>query len=34
VQAAGTRAKEDILSQNDTLAKAHAFGKELAADNK
>jgi len=34
VQAAGTRAKEDILSQKETLVKAHAFGKELSADNK
>ena len=31
VQAAGTRAKEDILSQIETMARANAFGKELAA---
>jgi multimeric flavodoxin WrbA len=33
VQAAGTRNKEDILSQVDTLTNATALGKQLAADN-
>ena len=30
VQAAGTRGKEDILAQDEILAKAHALGMELA----
>ena len=34
VQAAGTRAKEDILSQDETLARARTLGKELAASAK
>jgi multimeric flavodoxin WrbA len=31
VQAVGTRAKEDILSQEDTLAEAYSFGRELVS---
>ncbi len=30
VQAVGTRAKEDILAQQETLARAYSFGRELA----
>ena len=30
IQATGTRGKEDILAQEDTLTKAHAFGRGLA----
>ena len=30
VQAAGTQAKDDILSQEETLAEAHSFGLKLA----
>jgi multimeric flavodoxin WrbA len=33
VQAAGTRAKDDILSQGETLAKARTLGKELTSQN-
>lgn len=31
IQAAGTRAKEDILSQEETLARAGFFGRDLVA---
>jgi multimeric flavodoxin WrbA len=31
IQATGTRAKEDILAQEDTLARARAFGRDLVA---
>ncbi len=34
VQATGTRTREDILSQDQTLATAFAFGQGLAAENK
>lgn len=30
IQATGTRAKDDILTQEDTLSKARSFGKNLA----
>ena len=30
IQAVGTRDKEDILAQQQTLARAHSFGQELA----
>ncbi len=33
VQAAGTRTREDILSQGETLASARALGNKLAAEN-
>jgi multimeric flavodoxin WrbA len=34
VQAVGTRTKDDILSQSETLANARRLGQELAKDNK
>ena len=34
IQAVGTRGKDDILAQEETLAKALSFGKELAAGSK
>jgi multimeric flavodoxin WrbA len=34
VQAVGTRTKEDILSQSETLANARRLGRELAVKNK
>jgi multimeric flavodoxin WrbA len=34
VLAVGTRTKEDILSQTETLANAHRLGRELAAKDK
>ena len=32
IQATGTRAQDDILTQQETLAKAYSFGQELAAE--
>ena len=34
VQAVGTRAEDDILSQDQVLAGAHVFGKDLAGKNR